>query len=148
MLVQQALHKVGDSSRYQKILVFFMTLMYIEITWMLLGSTFIFMNPVFKCDFSDQELTEADACPNLDKCKISTCSLNLVNDFTVTSYAELYCDNQTYRNLVQSTLYIGSILGLFIMNMLSDTKGRKYSFILSWAIANTGIICTTLIIQC
>lgn len=42
---------------------------------MLLGSSFIFMNPVFKCDFSDQELTEADACPNLDKCKIGNCSL-------------------------------------------------------------------------
>ena len=51
-LIQQALRKVGDASRYQKILIFFMTLMYIEITWMLLGSTFVFMNPVFKCDFS------------------------------------------------------------------------------------------------
>jgi hypothetical protein len=27
------------------------------------------------------------------------------------------------------------------MNMLSDTKGRKFSFILSWAIANIGIGC-------
>lgn len=65
----------------------------------------------------------------------------LVNDFTITAYADLYCDNQTYRNLIQSTLYIGSVMGLFIMNMLSDTKGRKFSFLLSWGIANIGILC-------
>ena len=51
-LVEQALQKVGDASRYQKILIVFMTFMYIEITWMLLGSTFVFMNPVFNCDFA------------------------------------------------------------------------------------------------
>ncbi len=49
-----------------------MTLMYIEITWMLLGSTFVFMNPIFKCDFSDSELTEADACDNVKRCSIGT----------------------------------------------------------------------------
>jgi len=31
-------------------------------------------------------------------------------------------------------------MGLFIMNMLSDTKGRKFSFLLSWGIANVGIM--------
>ncbi len=35
-------------------------------------------------------------------------------------------------------------MGLFIMNMLSDTKGRKFSYILSWAIANVGVLCTFL----
>lgn len=50
----------------------FMTLVYIEITWMLLGSTFVFMNPVFRCSFSDQDLTEADACPNISQCTIGT----------------------------------------------------------------------------
>ena len=68
-----------------------------------------------------------------------------VNDFTITAHADLICDNQTYRNLVQSTLYIGSVMGLFIMNMLSDTKGRKFSFLLSWGIANVGIMCKFLI---
>ena len=66
---------------------------------------------------------------------------NSVNDFTITAYAGLYCENQTYRNLIQSTLYIGSVIGLFIMNMLSDTKGRKFSFVLSLAIANVGVLC-------
>ena len=32
-------------------------------------------------------------------------------------------------------------MGLFIMNMLSDTRGRKYSFVLSMGIANLGILC-------
>ena len=64
-----------------------------------------------------------------------------VNDFTIIAHADLVCDNQTYRNLIQSTLYIGSVMGLFIMNMLSDTKGRKFSFLLSWGIANVGIMC-------
>jgi len=33
------------------------------------------------------------------------------------------------------------------MNMLSDTKGRKFSFLLSWGIANVGMICTILLIK-
>lgn len=30
------------------------------------------------------------------------------------------------------------------MNMLSDTKGRKFSFVLSWGIANAGVLCMIL----
>ena len=69
-LLEQSLALVGDSCKYQKIMIGFMTLVYIQITWMLLGSTFVFMNPVFRCSFSDQDLTEADACPNISQCTI------------------------------------------------------------------------------
>lgn len=56
-LVEKALAIVGDSSQYQKILLAFTSLLYIEITYMLLGSSFIFMNPVFRCSFSNEDLT-------------------------------------------------------------------------------------------
>lgn len=43
--IQQAVVAVGDKGRYQKILLGFFTLIYIELGLMLIGSTFIFMNP-------------------------------------------------------------------------------------------------------
>jgi hypothetical protein len=67
---------VGDSHRYQKILLVFSTFLYIEITLLLLGSPFIFMNPIFKCDFAAGEVNEAVACPHIEQCKICTFLFN------------------------------------------------------------------------
>lgn len=47
--IQHAVAAVGDRGRYQYILLGFFLLMYLELGFMLLGSTFIFMNPQFEC---------------------------------------------------------------------------------------------------
>ena len=64
-----------------------------------------------------------------------------MNDFTITAYAGLYCDKQIYRDVIQSCLYIGSVLGLIFMNLIADTFGRKLSIIASLISATMGSLC-------
>lgn len=49
-------------------MLIYFTLLWVEITYMLLGSPYIFMNPVFRCNSFDEEVTEADACDIIDEC--------------------------------------------------------------------------------
>lgn len=64
----------------------------------------------------------------------------LVNDFTITASAGLYCDGQGNRNLIQSISSIGSIFGLYVVNWISDAKGRKTASILGQSIAILSIV--------
>ena len=68
--LQKAVKAVGDRGKYQHILFCFLMLAYIELGLMLIGSTFIFMNPSFDCPGMDNP-SEDDACPILSQCKIS-----------------------------------------------------------------------------
>lgn len=45
--IQKAVEAIGNKGRYQKILFGFLILCYIELGLMLIGSTFVFMNPEF-----------------------------------------------------------------------------------------------------
>lgn len=47
--IQQAVASVGDKGPYQKILMGFLILCYIELGLIMFGSTFVFMNPQFDC---------------------------------------------------------------------------------------------------
>ena len=71
--------------------------------------------------------------------------LHLVNDFTIVAYAGLYCEKQGQRDLIQSTLPIGSFLGLILMNYMSDRKGRRLTIISDLMIGLFGIIRTPIL---
>ena len=60
--IQKAVQAVGDNGRYQKVLLGFFILMYMQLGLMLIGSTFTFMNPQFKCEGMDDDPSEDDAC--------------------------------------------------------------------------------------
>jgi hypothetical protein len=45
--IQKALKSVNDRGRYQLILVAIFVVIYIELGLILLGSSFIYMNPIF-----------------------------------------------------------------------------------------------------
>ena len=132
---------MGENAKYQKILLVFSTFMSFCITYSLLGCPFIFMNPLFTCSFTDKEVQEDIACPKISECRISTISIDSGNDFTLTAYAELYCDRQTERNIIQSSLFIGSVCGLFLMNMISDMFGRKFAYLISLCTIAFGALC-------
>ena len=53
----------------------------------------------------------------------------------------LYCDRQGERDAIQSVLSIGSLVGLFVMNYLSDLKGRKKAFIINLVAGFLGMLC-------
>ncbi len=59
--IQKAMQTVGDRGRYQLILLFIFIVIYTELSLILLGSSFIYMNPVFDCG-DGMDVTEDEAC--------------------------------------------------------------------------------------
>jgi MFS family permease len=50
----------------------------------------------------------------------------------------LYCKNEGKRNLIQSIFTLGAFIGLIMINLISDTKGRKLSMGISVVSINLG----------
>jgi len=69
------------------------------------------------------------------------------NDFTITKRLGLYCDRQTERDLIQALLSVGSLLGLILMNVISDIRGRKLALVIDLVIAALSSLRTNLIIK-
>lgn len=63
------------------------------------------------------------------------------DDFTLTSELGLYCDLQWARLTIQSIFPIGSFAGLMIINLISDTRGRRTAILLDLVIAVCGVLC-------
>ena len=61
------------------------------------------------------------------------------NDYTITAYAGLYCERKFGRSVIQSFLYMGSVVGLFVMNVVSDTYGRRFGFLVAMTTATFGV---------
>lgn len=57
------------------------------------------------------------------------------NDYTIVAKMGLYCSQQYKRSIIQSSLSVGSLLGLVIMNVLSDLKGRRYALLADLSLA-------------
>ena len=53
----------------------------------------------------------------------------------------MYCDDQGPRDAIQSMLSVGSLLGLLLMNFVSDIKGRKHALLISTGISIAGVLC-------
>jgi MFS family permease len=61
------------------------------------------------------------------------------NPYTATIYANLYCDHSTERNIVQSAIYIGAIIGLLGLTPFADSKGKKKMFLIALALCIVGV---------
>lgn len=138
MKAAEALEKVGNQGRYQIFVLAYLCLFWLEVVYMLLGPSYIYMNPTFICQSTgDRILEEEEACPILDECRF-------VDPHTITVEVGLYCDKQFERDMIQAVMYIGSITGLIIMNLVSDRFGRKLAFLSSVALCLIGSICKQL----
>lgn len=60
--IYRAIELVNNKGRYQIIMYALCLLAYFELGLMLLGSSFVFMNPTFNCPGLENP-TEDDACP-------------------------------------------------------------------------------------
>jgi hypothetical protein len=67
--------------------------------------------------------------------------IDLVNSFTIVKYAGLFCNGQVDRNIIQVALAVGSIIGSFVMNFVSDVKGRRFSMIVALSVGIVGTAC-------
>ena len=139
--IKEALWLAGSQHKYQKILILLISMSWTVLNFILLSATFIFMNPVFHCnqDF-DRKVFEKEACPQIDQCELGQVFiLFLVDKFTLTAELSLYCGNEWARDLIQSIFGVGCIAGLFIMNLVSDTKSRKLASIICLSTITLGI---------
>jgi hypothetical protein len=64
---------------------------------------------------------------------------HLDNDFTIVAAANLYCDGQVERNLIQSIAYLGALTGLIVVNSITVAKGKKPGIIVAQLVAILGI---------
>ena len=60
--------------------------------------------------------------------------------FTIVGELHLYCDKQAQRNIIQSALSIGAVVGLLVANVIADNKGKKTALVITQlsAILGTG----------
>ena len=65
--IQRAMQAVGDRGKYQFVLVAILVFINIELGLILLGSTFIYMNPVWECP-GLKDPSEDTACPIRSQC--------------------------------------------------------------------------------
>ena len=72
--IQKALKSVDDRGKYQVLLLVLFVVIYLELGLILLGSSFVYMNPIFECD-GIKDPTEENACPIIEKCRVGTLSV-------------------------------------------------------------------------
>lgn len=65
----------------------------------------------------------------------------VVDSFTITSDLGLYCHLEWARLTIQSMFPVGSFVGLMVVNLVSDTKGRRTAVLLDLAVAIVGSMC-------
>ena len=58
----------------------------------------------------------------------------------------MYCDRQNERIKIQSVVPIGSVVGMLLINFLSEVKGRKVALILCQIAAIIGMYCKNQVI--
>jgi len=68
--LHKAIELVSQSNKYQKMMLVVFILIYLELGLILLGSSFIFMNPTFSCP-GMTDPSEDEACSIIKQCKIS-----------------------------------------------------------------------------
>lgn len=56
----------------------------------------------------------------------------------------LYCERQGSRDAIQAMLSVGSLLGLIIMNVVSDLRGRRLALIVDLLIATLSALRTNI----
>ena len=78
------------------------------------------MNPLFSCNGTPT--TEIQACQDIGQCKI-------LNHYTATAKMNLVCDKKAERELIQSSLWAGTAIGVLLLPFLSSVKGRRFAII-------------------
>ncbi|EWS71491.1 MFS transporter (macronuclear) [Tetrahymena thermophila SB210] len=132
MDIDEAMEKVGQRHKYQKVIVFFSSLTMFFATFCYMVIPYYLSPPTFEC-LKDGKWTTCDEDNGACDAKIQSRMTTNV-DSSISAQLELYCDNRTWRTIIQSTPYFGCIVGVFIFNYFSDNKGRAITIKVCWVI--------------
>jgi MFS family permease len=117
MQTQKLLAKVGDQGKFQIYSIIFVCAKWLVISLSIFLPSYLFITPTFTCG-TDLKVIENDACYKIDQCTID-------QEYTITNYASLYCENRFVRNSIVSAEFVGSVVGLILLSILADKLGRK-----------------------
>lgn len=67
--VKKALEAIGNKNKYQWVVFFIMFMLNAFVNMIIVGPTFIYMNPLFKCEGHTELVDESEACDILDQCQ-------------------------------------------------------------------------------
>ena len=63
--LDQALEKAGNKNKYQIVLIIFMSLVWVQNSFLVLGPAFYYMDPIFNCTSEETLVDEEIACGKL-----------------------------------------------------------------------------------
>lgn len=122
--VLKAVVLISKRRRYQVMLMVFLGVVFHLMNISTLSPPFLFPNPTFICDGATAPLSEDDACPVMEFCRVD-------NPLSLTAELEVFCDGRKDdRNLLQSINGMGGIFGVLLINWLADRKGKRFCMIL------------------
>ena len=127
--IRSAIDSLGEKETFQFRLTIFVMVTAVISTFSTLGPPFLFMNPRFSCPGVEQP-SEAYACEHLESC-------TLENGYTITGEVELYCGGRRDdRNVVQSVMGVGAMIGVVFVNALGTFLGKLVAFRIGIALAS------------
>lgn len=121
--IAELLYFIGDSHKYQKLIICFLACL--SITIGIVGSNlpFIFYEPEFVCkrfDGSSYICSQKEACQNQFKFDVIVHRSSIVSDFN------LYCDRSLILEHSQALYFFISAFGATIILLLADMRGRLF----------------------
>ncbi|KAL4465356.1 hypothetical protein ABPG72_016757 [Tetrahymena utriculariae] len=130
--IDEAMEKVGQRHKYQKVVTFFSSLTMFFATFCYMVIPYYLSPPTFECLKNGQWETCDEDNGACDSTLQSRMTINV--NSSISAQLELYCGNRIWRTIIQSTPYFGCIVGIFIFNYFSDNKGRAITIKVCWVI--------------
>ncbi|KAL4426920.1 hypothetical protein ABPG74_012920 [Tetrahymena malaccensis] len=132
LTIDEAMEKVGQKHKYQKVIVFFSSLTMFFASFCFMVIPYYLSPPKFEC-FVDGEWVTCDEDNGACDFKIQS-KMTTQFDQSISAQFKLYCENGQWRTIIQSTPYFGCIIGVLIFNYFSDNKGRAITIKICWII--------------
>ena len=76
--VERVLSKIGNANTYQKLFIVYLFFISAFVNFMIMGPTLIYMNPLFRCTFSNDLVDESIACSRLSECTVGNYSTSKI----------------------------------------------------------------------
>ncbi|EAR98022.1 MFS transporter (macronuclear) [Tetrahymena thermophila SB210] len=132
--IEEAMEKVGQSHKYQKIVLIASMLGLFLVAYSFMMITYYLSPPAFEC-FKDGIWSSCDE-------DSGACDSNVISHLlyeknrSISAELDLYCSKRIWRTVIQSMPFFGCVLGTLTFNFLSDNKGRTLAIQICWTIGS------------
>ena len=139
--LEKLIRKVGGEHKYQWISFILFGLLWFFTSWLLVGQSFFFDNSFTCFDEHKPEQCSKFIC-GLPKSERPHAMKSHADSIVFAFEGKwMICENDYIRPILTSMVYIGSLIGFFIISFISDNWGRRPAIRLAWAIFGVGVLC-------